>query len=796
MRPPLSLSRPRRRWMALLAAAAVAVAPLVTTALPAQAAATSTISGVVTGDGGPIAGVDVMPYVYDSEWDEWVPEPSNATETGPDGSFSLTDLRATAYRIGVDGGSEHVGEFWNDAATLADADTLPLPSGSTRSGINLRLATRPHIGGLVTDGAGTPVADVRVTLLAWDELWFEWGSVDGVPSVQTGSDGRYDLPRVPPGTYRLEFADDTGVFDQQYYDGAEDVVDATDVTVGPGASRTDVDVTLVAVGEPGVLRNRSLPTITGHPAVGAPLTADPGRWAPGTGVDFDYQWLVAGAPVVGATDVTFSPRQADLGKTVTVRVDATREGYTSGTATSAPTVAVGSQPAVVNTVKPAISGTPKVGRTLSATPGTWSPSTGLTHTFQWLVDGTEVPGATTDNFTLRPEDIDGVVTVRVTTSKDLHSAGTATSEPTAAVALGTLTSTAAPVITGSPVVGTTLQLDPGTWSPGDVDVEIEWYVAGLLVEGVTGTSYSPVEADVDKAVSVTVRATRDGYEPASRTSANIGPVTLPLLSMTAAPTVTGTPQVGSTLTATPGTWLPADGLSFTYTWSAGASTVAEGPEPTYSPTAQDVGKPITVRVAASRAGYATATRATTTPAVFQTPTTNPTAPKITGIPQVGQTLTADAGQWLPSTVTTTYQWLVGGVPAAGQTARTFVVPPTALGKPVAVRVTGSGSGPALAVTTPATANVKAGVLRSVKAPAVTGTAAVGKVLKGNPGTVSPAATKVTYQWLRNGKAIRGATKATYKLTAADRRTKVSLKVTYIRAGYTTLSKTSKVLTVR
>ena len=65
---------------------------------------------------------------------------------------------------------------------------------------------------------------------------------------------------------------------------------------------------------------------------------------------------------------------------------------------------------------------------------------------------------------------------------------------------------------------------------------------------------------------------------------------------------------------------------------------------------------------------------------------------------MGQRLTALVGTWSPSGPTYQYQWLVNGAPVAGQTASTFTVPPTALNKTVAVRVTGSGSGPALVVT--------------------------------------------------------------------------------------------------
>lgn len=46
------------------------------------------------------------------------------------------------------------------------------------------------------------------------------------------------------------------------------------------------------------------------------------------------------------------------------------------------------------------------------------------------------------------------------------------------------------------------------------------------------------------------------------------------------------------------------------------------------------------------------------------------------------------------------------------------------------------------------------------------------------------------QWLRSGKVIKGATRSTYTLKAADRGSKVSVKVTVRKTEYTTKSSTS------
>ena len=69
---------------------------------------------------------------------------------------------------------------------------------------------------------------------------------------------------------------------------------------------------------------------------------------------------------------------------------------------------------------------------------------------------------------------------------------------------------------------------------------------------------------------------------------------------TAAPGISGTAQVGQTLTVTNGTW---SGPAATYTrqWKSGADYVGNG-STTYVPVAGDVGKPISCDVTATIAG--------------------------------------------------------------------------------------------------------------------------------------------------------------------------------------------------
>ncbi|MDR0504308.1 MAG: hypothetical protein LBG70_00655, partial [Bifidobacteriaceae bacterium] len=57
--------------------------------------------------------------------------------------------------------------------------------------------------------------------------------------------------------------------------------------------------------------------------------------------------------------------------------------------------------------------------------------------------------------------------------------------------------------------------------------------------------------------------------------------------------------------------------------------------------------------------------------------------------------------------------------------------------------------------------------------------------------LGPAGWTASYQWLRNGKAIKQATKRAFKVKKADRGKAIRVKVTLKRYGYTTTVLTSQ-----
>ena len=60
---------------------------------------------------------------------------------------------------------------------------------------------------------------------------------------------------------------------------------------------------------------------------------------------------------------------------------------------------------------------------------------------------------------------------------------------------------------------------------------------------------------------------------------------------------------------------------------------------------------------------------------------------------------------------------------------------------------------------------------------IKGKAVVGKKLKASAKGWGPAGVTFTYQWLRNGKVVKGATGKAYKLKSKDKGKKISVVVT-------------------
>lgn len=257
---------------------------------------------------------------------------------------------------------------------------------------------------------------------------------------------------------------------------------------------------------------------------------------------------------------------------------------------------------LASTSQPYIAGTPKVGWTLTAKPGTWNVRD-IEFAYQWLADGVRIPGATEKTFTPTGELVGQRLSVEVTGSSRNRNSATAMSGQTAPVALGTLTGN--PRVSGSAKVGWTLTAQPGTWSAPDPHFSFQWKVDGVPVPGATDTTFRPGPSHVGKIVSVTVTAKAVGYSTASRTASASQRVALGTNVPSPKPYIAGTARQGWTLTANPGQWSAPD-TTVSYQWLAAGSPIGGATHKTFTVTSAQAGKSISVRITARAPGYATA----------------------------------------------------------------------------------------------------------------------------------------------------------------------------------------------
>lgn len=156
-------------------------------------------------------------------------------------------------------------------------------------------------------------------------------------------------------------------------------------------------------------------------------------------------------------------------------------------------------------------------------------------------------------------------------------------------------------------------------------------------------------------------------------------------------------------------------------------------------------------------------------------------PTISGTVKTGSTLKASAGSWT-SGASFKYRWQRNGVSIANATKSSYRLTSSDVTKKITVKVTGMKTGywPA--------AKTSAAILKTA-APKISGTKKVGKTLKVRKGSWTTG-TKFSYRWYRNGKAIKGATKSSYKLKKADAGKRIKVKVTGKNPGYATKTRSS------
>jgi endoglucanase len=396
----------------------------------------------------------------------------------------------------------------------------------------------------------------------------------------------------------------------------------------------------------------ALPAVSGRPQQGVTLSGTNATWS-NSPTSFSYQWKrcnVDGggcAAIAGATALTYQPVLADVGNTLRLFVTAQNAAGTAATA-SDPTGPVAastpSAPAIVRA--PLLFGTSEQGQTLTGTTGFWAGAP-TSFAYQWKrcdASGSncvDIAGATSPSYTPTASDVGVKVRLRVAAT---NGAGTGTTTVASWVVAGPPLSTSIlPWISGVAVVGATLSGSAGAWSGAPTSSLYHWQrcdssgATCVDIGSATGSSYTVGSPDVGSTIRFEVTAS-DAYgstmasavptkivttssTPAETTTASttttqtttpapVAPTNL------APPTISGAARIGSTLSASAGSWSGTEPITYAYTWRRCARSrctpVAGATANTYTVTAADKGYALSVSVAASNAaGVATAVSAQT-----------------------------------------------------------------------------------------------------------------------------------------------------------------------------------------
>jgi Protein of unknown function (DUF3152) len=173
------------------------------------------------------------------------------------------------------------------------------------------------------------------------------------------------------------------------------------------------------------------------------------------------------------------------------------------------------------------------------------------------------------------------------------------------------------------------------------------------------------------------------------------------------------------------------------------------------------------------------------------------APTIAGTTAYRDRLVADPGEWTPSGLTYSYRWLRDGSLISGADTKRYRLALADIGHRISVRVTATDGVSSGVAVSEETSTVTKAVLTNETAPRITGgSPRFGRVSAVSRGRWSAQRVKVRYQWLRAGKPIRGATKATYQPTFGDFGKRLKVAVTARREGFRRAVATSDPAKVR
>ncbi len=383
--------------------------------------------------------------------------------------------------------------------------------------------------------------------------------------------------------------------------------------------------------------NLTLPTVAGNPTEGQVLSVTAGAWS-GSPTSYAYQWQDCETStsncsnVSGATSSTYKLLSSDVGRTTRALITASNAtGATAATSTgvgpiealspsanppSASFTFTPSSPVTGQTVT--LNGSSSVcpegpctyawsddGSPIQPVPALWPLGSGQTLAYTFSAVGTKYMRLIVTDATGQTATVEHNVVVEAVP-----------------VSPAPPSNTVAPGVSGTAQVGQMLTASNGSWSGSTpMTFGYQWQDCNTSGEacsniaGATSASYTAAETDVGHTLSTVVTADNTSGE-ASASSVATATVEAPPVSPappsnTVAPGVSGTAQVGQTLTASNGSWSGSTPMTFGYQWQdcntsgEACSNIAGATSAAHAVAESDIARTLRVLVTATNGAGST-----------------------------------------------------------------------------------------------------------------------------------------------------------------------------------------------
>ncbi|MCY4485835.1 MAG: hypothetical protein OXF11_01815, partial [Deltaproteobacteria bacterium] len=591
---------------------------------------------------------------------------------------------------------------WAQKEKVAGPVAAPLNSPAEGS---VLISGSPKVGNIMTANASSVRDPDGMNPLNYQ--WYAAASEDGPDGIITGATSRtYTISQAQLGKHlrvQVAFLDNELNFEEVWSDRTVAVL-ARGVANQRPTSQHNLNILTAAMAQ----TSRSDVRVGDHLSVEILTVHDPdglGNFEAVRGRADHYSWLADDLPIAGAQGTSIQLTGAHAGKRIKSRFtftdsDGEREYVT---------IPAGSGPVrhrVAATGEPEVTGHARVGDTLTATTTGIVEPDGIDATslsYVWLADAAAIAGATSSTYTLTANELNKRIGVRVSFTDGAGDSEVLASRQVGPVrAAGTQNQPATGTVTVRGALRPAGILTAVTDGVSDADglsqvrFKFQWLADNTAVSGATGRTHTLTESDLGKRFSVRVSFADDGGSAETITSAPTGPV-MRGSPPTGRPAIGGFVQVGQTLRAITGEIDDRDGLdrmTFLYQWLADDVPIANAMSATYTLTAAEQGKRITLRVTfTDGAGIVEALTSVARGPVREAGVQNqaPTGvPAISGTVRVGYTLRADTTDIGDADGFTDrqflYQWLADGSVLEGETGTAYLVKASDAGRSLTVRV--------------------------------------------------------------------------------------------------------------